>query len=497
MRDPELLIDRDSEIARLSELIASGEPKLVLMYGRRRVGKTYLLGRAWKETEAQTFYFTAAETTPAQNRAALVAALAEWSGETIDPADYPTWRSVFRLLLDFRAPQPLVIVLDEFQYLGENPGDLQAVTSELNAAWEMRRPRRPLVLVLAGSAVRTLEALNEGGSPLYGRFAWQCRLRPFNYWYAGEMVGYADPRERVYAYGIFGGTPRYLSAINPKRFVARNAISLMLSPSGEVRELVQTALLQEQGLRDIQKYAAILRAVGSGRTELNAIAQNAGLAPDTGLRDKLQRLIELDYVRAGRNLGAKPREPIRYRIADPALRFYYDFVAPLESALATQEPRLVWDRHIQPNLDGYIGLIFENVVEEAYYRLQGQLDLPLVREWGRWEGLDRDRRPLEIDIASILMDKRVLTGAVKWHRDPVDVEVHTEHLAMLERLSHAGVSWAHRARSPDSPLLYVASNGFTDRFIQAAKATRDEVYLWTLNDIFQPLSDPGPYTLRR
>jgi hypothetical protein len=462
------------------------------MYGRRRVGKTYLLGRAWKETQAETFYFTAAETTPAQNRAALVAALAEWSGEPIVPEDYPTWRSVFRLLLDFRTPQPLVVVLDEFQYLGEGPGDLQAVTSELNAAWEMRRARRPFVLVLAGSAVRTLEALNEGGSPLYGRFAWQCRLRPFNYWYAGEMVGYPDPRERVYTYGIFGGTPRYLSAINPKRSVAQNAISLMLSPSGEVRELVQTALLQEQGLREIQKYAAILRAVGSGRTELNAIAQNAGLAPDTGLRDKLQRLIDLDYVRAGRNLGAKPREPIRYRIADPALRFYYDFVAPLESALATQNPRLVWDRHIRPNLGGYMGLIFESVVEEAYYRLQGHLDLPLVREWGRWEGMDRDRRPLEIDVASTLMDKRVLTGSIKWHKDPVDIEVHMEHLAMLERLSHAGVNWAHRAGSPDSPLLYVAANGFTDRFIQAAKATRKEVYLWTLDDIFQPLPEHEP-----
>jgi AAA+ ATPase superfamily predicted ATPase len=494
MRDPELLIDRKAEQARLGELIASGEQKLVLMYGRRRVGKTYLLGRAWREAPAQLFYFTAAETTPSQNREALLAALAEWSGGSLHAEDYPTWRSVFRLLLDFRSPEPLVITLDEFQYLGADPQELLAVTSELNAAWELRRARRPLVLVLAGSAVRTLEALNKGGSPLYGRFAWQCRLRPFNYWFAGELAGYTDFRERVYAYAIFGGTPRYLSAIDPKRSVAQNAVSLMLNPSGEVRELVQSALLQEQGLREIQKYAAILRAVGRGRTEFNAIAQNAGLGADTGLRDKLERLVDLDYVRSGRNLGAKSKEPMRYRLADPALRFYYDFVAPLESALATQDPRRVWERHIAPNLDGYTGLIFENVVEEAYYRLQAHLDLPLVREWGRWEGVDRNRQALEIDIASDLVDKRVLTGSIKWYKDPVDVQVHTEHLAMLERLSQAGVSWAHRARSPESPLLYVAANGFTDRFIQAARASRDEVYLWSLADIFQPVAEGGPNT---
>lgn len=485
MRDPEVIIDREAEQQRLADLLARGQQQLVLVYGRRRVGKTHLLGRAW--TDVAAFYFTAAETTPAQNREALLAAFAEWSGEPIHTEDYPTWRSVFRLLLDFRSPEPLVVTLDEFQYLGENPRELNAVASELNAAWETRRAQRPLVFVLAGSAVRTLEALNEGGSPLYGRFAWQCRLRPFNYWHAGELAGYTDPREQAYAYGIFGGTPRYLSAVNPARSAAENAMTLMLHPAGEVRELVRTALLQEQGLREIPKYVAILRAIGRGRTELNEIAQAAGLEADTALRDKLDRLMELDYVHAGRNLGARSNERFRYRVADPAFRFYYDFVAPLESVLATQDPVIVWEKHIGPNLDAYMGLIFEGIVEEAYYRLQGHLDLPLVREWGRWEGVDRKRDPLEIDVACVLMDKRVLTGAIKWCRGPVDVDVHAGHMDMLDRLSQAGAGWAHEARKPKSPLLYVAANGFTDRFVQAARATRDEVYLWTLTEIFQSL----------
>jgi AAA+ ATPase superfamily predicted ATPase len=488
MQNTDAIIDRAFEQERLRELLAAEEQRLVLVYGRRRVGKTYLLGRAWGD-DVPSFYFTAAETTPTQNREALLSALAEWSGETIHAEDYPTWRSVFRLLMDFRSPGPLVVTLDEFQYLGENPRDLNAVASELNAAWETRRPRRPFVLVLAGSAVRTLEALNEGGSPLYGRFAWQCRLRPFNYWYAGELVGYADQRERAYAYGIFGGTPRYLSAVNSRRTVAENAVSLVLNPSGEVRELVQSALLQEQGLRDIPKYAAILRAVGKGRTELNEIAQGAGLDPDTALRDKLDRLMALDYVRAGRNVGAKAKEPFRYRVADPAFRFYYEFVAPLESALATQNLGAVWEQHIAPNLDSYMGLIFEGIVEEAYYRLQKDLELPLVREWGRWEGVDRNRQPLEIDIASPLMDGRVLSGAIKWYKKPVDVSVHTAHLAMLDRLSQSGVGWARAASQPESPLLYVAAAGFTDRFVQAARATREEVYLWTLDDLYRPTEE--------
>ena len=165
------LIDRDDERQRLRDLLATGVPQLVLMYGRRRVGKTFLLNRVWGGTPA--FYFTAAETTPAQNRVALLLAFAEWSGQSLHLEDYPTWRSVFRLLLEHQSPAPFAITLDEFQYLGEDEAGLREVGSELNAVWEARRAERPLVLILAGSSLRLLERLNAGGSPLYGRFAWQ------------------------------------------------------------------------------------------------------------------------------------------------------------------------------------------------------------------------------------------------------------------------------------------------------------------------------------
>lgn len=481
------IIDREKELERLHGLISRGEPQLALLYGRRRVGKTYLLSRAWDNGQASTFYFTASETTPEQNRAALLETYAAWSGESIHTEDYPTWRTVFRLLLDHPSEQPLVITIDEFQYLGKDSRDLNAVASELNAAWEMRRPARSLLFVIAGSAVRTLECLNDGGSPLYGRFAWQARLRPFNYWHAGELAGFTDLRDRAYAYGVFGGTPRYLAPVNPRRTLPENAVDLVLDPSGEVRELAQTALLQEQGLRDIPKYAAVLRAIGGGRTTLNRIAQHTGLEADTALRGKIERLIELDYVRAGRSLGAKPRDPFHYRVSDPAMRFYYDVVAPLESMLATQSPTAIWRERVAPMLDGYMGLIFEGVVEEAYYRLTEPLGLPLVREWGRWEGVDRQRKPLEMDIACPLLDDRVLTGAIKWNKKPIDVDVHTKHLGMLDRLADAGLKWAYDARQSSSPLLYVAAGGFTDRFRRAAEASRDDVRLWTIEDLYQAI----------
>ena len=257
------VVNRDAELDRLHALADSGGHALALVTGRRRVGKTYLLANGWGDRAV--FFFTASKTTPELNRRQLVEAVAAWSGEDVRPEDYPTWRTVFRLLLGLRAPAPLVVVLDEFQYLGDDEAGAVEVASELNAVWEAPRPERSFLMVLSGSAVGTMGALASGGGPLYGRFQWQGKLRPFGYWHAAELAGVADLRERALAYGVFGGTPRYLADVDPARSVAENATRLLLDPGGEVQLLVETALEQEEGLRDVAKYRAILTRSRAGR----------------------------------------------------------------------------------------------------------------------------------------------------------------------------------------------------------------------------------------
>ncbi|HET7229794.1 MAG TPA: ATP-binding protein [Longimicrobium sp.] len=480
------MIDRQSEQSELRRLLQRGTPQLALIYGRRRVGKTFLLTNTWPPEI--TFYFTAAATTPDQNRRQLIEDVARWSGQAMVPDDYPNWRTVFRMLLDLRAPQPLVVVLDEFQYLGETQTALEAVTSELNAAWEQRRESRPLVLVLAGSSVRTLEALDAGSAPLHGRFSWKARLEAFDYCHAAEMARFRSLRDRAYLYGIFGGTPRFLAAVDPGESLADNAARLMLDPRGEVRALVETALMQEQGLREVPRYTAILRAIGSGSTELNEIGQAAGLQGDTGLRQKVERLVGLGYVQQRRNLGARPKEPYRYRLGDPALMFYHAFVAPLGTTLERTPARRVWRDEVVPRMDTYMGHVFERMAEQAYRRRAERL--PIVREWGFWEGLDSERKALEMDIACQLTDGRVMTGGVKWNSRPLTPEWHLHHLKMLDRLAASGVKWAHIARERSSPIIWVAAGGFSAAFADAVRASRDEVILWSLKDLYPSAQKP-------
>ena len=475
------LIGRDQEQQELRRLSEGDSRGLALVTGRRRVGKTFLLTHTWPPD--QYFLFTASRTSPEFNRQQLLKDLSRYVGTDFPAADYPTWRSIFNLLLDLDREQPLVVVFDEFQYLAESEAGLAEIASELNSAWERARPQRPFTLVLAGSAVGTIQGLATGGAPLYGRFDLQLKLQPLDYLDASALATFHDPLDRAIMYGTFGGMPRYLAAIDPAESLERNITRLMLSPQGQVRLLLETALDQEEGLRDIASYNAILRAVATGSTSRNEIAQQAGLKNDSALNLKIGTLVELGYLTSHRNIGAPPNAPYRYRLNDPALRFHQRFVQPNTSLLEREPPETVWPL-LQRHLPGYMGLEFEQITRQAYSHLREQYELPMVREWRRWEGTDRTRKSLEIDVVAPLLEEGVLTGAIKWNSESVTPELHYAHLQMLQRAADAGQKWAHQALEPHSPLLYVSASGFDIPFRSLADKSERRIILLELADMY-------------
>ncbi|WP_310569702.1 ATP-binding protein [Gemmatimonas sp.] len=483
-----LFVDRESERAQLRALLKRPGPSLALVTGRRRVGKTYLLINTWPE--AQTFYFVAAEGTSTINRRELVQSIARHFALALDPADYPTWRTVFRLLYELRTPEPLVVILDEFQYL---MGTKDGVPSQLNAIHDVHRDDRPFVLVLCGSAVRTMEHLNAGDAPLYGRFARTIRVAPFDYFDAAALVPVSSNRERAIAYGIVGGTPRYLRAFQSDRSLQENVAAEVLAPGGQIRMQIESLIDQERGLRKTEEYKAILRAIGAGHTSAQEIASYVDMAHDiTSLRRMLDRLVELGYVRAERNFAARRTSPYRYRLDDPALQFHAKMVSLFRSELATYDPAEVWEREIAPaRLDTYMGAIFERIAAEGYQRHRQRLGLPMIEHWGRWEGTvtpQRGRgepRSFEVDIVASLTDGRMLTGAIKW--GDLGLDVHAKHLRELAVLADAGQTWAREALRPNAPLLYVTGKTLSADFKERAEQDGHPVYTLTMEDLYHGL----------
>lgn len=480
-----MIIDREAEAAELRSLADSGERKMALLYGRRRVGKTYLLNHLWGPE--RTFYFTASATTPEINRRVLIEEAARWSGEDLRPEDHQTWRTVFRTLLGLATERSIILVLDEFQYLAGGDDGMREVASELNAVWESRLQRTGgLLLVLAGSEIRTLEALKSGGSPLYGRLDWSGRLYPFDYFDTARMLEGYSPADLVRAYAAFGGVPKYLSPVNPRRPLERNIIDLLLSPRGEVRLQLETALGQEEGLREFAKYQAILGAIGIKRRRIGEIARDSGQSLDGGFRRMVERLVEMGYVETERNFDQTGTQALAYRVSDPALRMYYGLVLPNESAIVSAGAETVWRERLADQVfPTYVGQhVFEDVVRQAYLRHHRAKGLPAVEQWGRWCGRDRDRNDVEIDFVTRLLDGRVMTGAARMRSRQADATLIIDHVKSLERLAGSGRPWAREALDPASPMLFVSSAGFKDSFRAAATDLGHPVILWTTDDLF-------------
>lgn len=472
------MIDREAERNDLLELAARPQPMLVLIYGRRRVGKTYLLDNVWDESER--FYFLFGDSTSAQNRVELLREFGRWRQEDVQVEDYPSWRTVFRLLLTTGPP---VIVLDEFQYLLEAE---QGIASQLNAIWDRELADRQVLCVLSGSEVSTMQRLSDSDSALYGRINYSKQLRTFDYFDAAAMVEGWSRRDQVYAYGIFGGLPRYLAAVRKSESLAEATIRTMLSRTGEVHLQLENLLAQERGIRDPASYRAVLAAVARGATQTNEIAQAAGLQDNKlKARRALETLESLGLIWRELNFDGNPKTGYRNRIADHAVSFWYRFVEANRSRLELGHAREVWRDDVEPHLDTYTGKVFESVARQALLRFHERWDLATSVDIARWEGQDKGRRSIEIDLVCRLSDGSIATGEVKWSSRPVGPSLHFDLLRNLEDLAQSGLAWAKDAQLDSAAFIYVSAAGFVPEF---GSLVRDDprVRLIDLEHLFEP-----------
>jgi uncharacterized protein len=245
-------------------------------------------------------------------------------------------------------------------------------------------------------------------------------------------------------------------------------IEALLSPRGSVHLQLENLIEQEAGIREPGQYRAVLAAIARGKTELNEIVQAAGLADrDYVVRRALGVLQDLRIVVRERNFGAGRTAPWRYRISDNAVRCWYRFVHPNRSALEVEGGARIWAKRVKPCLDDFMGWrTFEEMTRQAFERRHLEWGLPGIARWGRWEGMDRNRRQIEIDVVAELDDRKLLTGEVKWSSKPVDLALHDGLLAKLHDLTASGQAWARQALDPKTSHghLYVSAAGFTDTF---------------------------------
>jgi len=458
-------VGRQRELAELDAILNQKGAQFILVYGRRRVGKTTLILYWAERTGRPVIYWAATRDIPIQVRLDFTRALWSWAhpGSRAAPR-FDTWADVFELAARLIGDQPAILIMDEFSYAAESDPSL---SSNLQAAWDHLFKDRNATLILTGSHIGMMVNLMGYQAPLYGRFTAQLPVDPFPFSALRDFLPQYTTAERVVVYAMAGGIPAYLERFNDTESIGANIQRLFIRRTGMFRS-EPFLLIGDVIRRETQTYEAVLKAVATGHRTPSEIGTELGLA-SSYLSPYLKQLESLHLVerRIPATVPSQRRQSShssRYHLADHYLRFYFRFIAPNLSLVERELTNLVWNR-IREQFRAFVCLTaFEELCRE-WTLAQARADrLPLRPEivGSHWS------RDAQVDVVALnWQDKAILLGECKWGVEPVGRAVIRELLDKAPRVV-PGKDWQVH-------YVFFARAGFTDAARAEAESARTEL----------------------
>ncbi len=450
------MIDRRDEFERLREA-ATEAPQLVVMRGRRRVGKSYLLDRSY--ADHRLVYFQADEGEARGHLDLLAAEL----GRLIDaPIAFGDWNEALSSLGEQAKRASLVVVFDEFQWMLAAEPLLDSIVMRHVDRWE--RERVPITLVISGSALTLMEQLLEGERPMFGRAGYRPFLQPFDYRDAALFApSTLSAPQKLLRYGVLGGTAQYqvwagqasIGEILKRRILTKDE-PLFEEPLQLIRG--------ESAIREPGNYYEVLRAIARGATHFNEILQQSKISSGQLLTGRLDRLAKLRYVEERRPLAGNGSPS--WSVSDPFFRFWFRYVYPNRSRLQRGRVEEVC-KAILADIDNHMGSVFEQVCRDWAGRYSADEPLAEAQDIGAYWTRTHD---VEVDFLARGRDGILAIGSCKWSSR---ADVHD-----LDRLIEA----RGHIRGAGAAALYVFARDFHKSLL--ARAERDGVRLVSADELF-------------
>lgn len=408
-------INRAEELAAIEKAYRRSGAQFLVLYGRRRVGKTTLIQAFLKGR--RTIYFVADKQAEPELRrrfqAALAAALED---PRLERLEFSSWDDLFSYWLEHENfSRKVVLVLDEFQYLAHvNP----AFPSILQRLWDERLRHKNLLLILCGSLIHMMYSTTLGyQSPLYGRRTGQMRVEPIPFAYYKEFFPDLSPEKRLEFFAVTGGVPRYIELFHPRKSLWTNIDQTILSKNGYLS--AEPIFILSQEISEPIHYVSILKAIAEGERKIGNIASRLGLKTTT-LTKYLDVLINLGLLE--REVPVTEANPQKsklglYSLKDDFFRFWFRYVLPHRSFLEMDQRAFVLSK-IRKDFPTFTGPAYEAVCRAAMPRLARTKNLPFIPDRvGRWW-----TRSSEIDIVAFKESTReILFAECKWTDRPVDL----------------------------------------------------------------------------
>jgi uncharacterized protein len=406
-----VFVNRTQELGALADWWGERGPggRIALVWGRRRVGKTALLN-AFADRHPAVFHTGAGRPAADELRLLSDASASALAGAVRDPLVRPfaDWEDALETLAAAASERSLLLVLDEFPELLQVSPELPGV---LRAFWDRARERTRLRILLCGSAVRVMRAIQEERQPLYGRIDLTLPVHPFEPHESAALLPALAPAMRALVWGMVGGVPLYLTWWDQRHGVRANLQRLVCRPGGHLLEEGRLVLATEGDTGELGQ--RVLRAIAAGRSKHHEIEQAIRAEPTR----TLERLVELRLIERlvpVTEAGTRTRRR-SYRIADNYLAFWLGLVEPyraeIERGLGANILAPLLER-----LDQHMGARYEEAFRAHLRRLAaaGELGPDIVRIGAYWS----ERPAVEIDAVALAgrREEAVLVGEAKWAR---------------------------------------------------------------------------------
>lgn len=456
-------IDRKEEMQTLNREYERDGSSFVVMYGRRRVGKTTLISQFIKDKNA--LFFLATEESESQNRKMFKDKAADFlNNELLRNAELSNWDDIFKILVNNTFESKLVIVIDEFQYIGKaNP----AFPSIFQRIWEEILKNANVMVIICGSLISMMESqVLAYNSPLYGRRTAQIKLKQIPFKYYKDFYGQIPENMLIERYAVTGGVPKYIELFTDESDIYDAIERNILEKSSYLYDEPNFLLRQE--VTEVGSYYSIIRAIAAGNSRLSDIARTLEIKA-TSLTKYLGTLIDLDIIE--REVPVTEDNPEKskkglYKIKDNYIRFWFAFIYPNVSFIEAGNSEIVMDKIRNNFIDNHVAFVYEDVCREKMWQFNADKTWPFYfSKIGRyWDA------HTEIDICALDPEGRnMIVGECKYWKDKVGINV----LENLERKA-VNVTWNNGSRK--TWYVLCSANGYSDELIELV-AKRDDVVL--------------------
>ena len=359
-------INRIQEMKTLEEQYNMPSSSMVILYGRRRVGKTSLICEFLRK-HSDNIYFLATEESEALNLKSFKEQVAEYTGNELLKSANVDWLTVFKLLTEHKTQTKKVIVIDEFQYIGE---DNNAFPSIMQKVWDTLLKDANIMLILCGSLITLMKRQTlDYVSPLYGRRTAQIKLKqiPFNYY--GEFMEGKSINELLPFYAVTGGVPKYIESFLGVEDLYDGIQNRILNPQSYLYE--EPYFLLQKEVSEIGSYFSLIKAIAMGNRKLSEIAANIEVK-QTSLTKYLKTLIDLDLIE--REVPVTESNPEKsksglYKIKDNFIAFWFKFVYLYRAYLEKGETQFVLSQIKKGFIQNYASYVYEDVCRERMWEL--------------------------------------------------------------------------------------------------------------------------------